>query len=346
MSKTVRIYEDGYIPTSLYSAMWGGLFPDLSTYVTQAHLDAGNGGEVIYPNGSMSLANISVYPEQVAWGFNVQVQQISSNNVFVEQPWLSNSTSWYEGPSYSGFNFSTTNASLGGCCITLMGHHSHVDVKSTGLPVLLTAQTQNGTPVTAGATGGHTFKDGSLFQNSPRGGVVTNGTKVTDVKINSLIASNCGSVGGSAAIQGFSMAGWQLDRLKIFSCTGALIRSINGSEELSITNSDLDWNGGDPYGIDIKVGNSFPGFRFVANNPRVMATVPSLTPYTMLSVSGRHDVFVNHVANSYYANPTAGSNIVAGVISGSPITGAKAGNTYNGFSGVQIGNLETALTLV
>ena len=57
MSKTIKLLEDGYIPTSQYAAMWGGLYPDLSSYATQAHIDAGVGGEVLYPNGNSYYAD-------------------------------------------------------------------------------------------------------------------------------------------------------------------------------------------------------------------------------------------------------------------------------------------------
>lgn len=348
MGKTVRVMD--YIP----SADWAGIESmsfsvDVSSYLNAAHLDASNGGvgggEVIYDAGGYLAGNIQTYNDQHIHGAwrGTQLKQTGSNSIFVPSYWLSNSLIWNDGPTIEKFQFVTDNPAAGGYSIIRFDFRSNVkDVDSIGLPMLLTSNTSNGTPSGRGKTGGHTF-DNLYFLNSPRGGLVADGSSVTDMSINDFTVANCGTAGGAPAVAGTSLAGWKLTGAKMFNCPGVMIRGAVWNT--LIADGDIDWNGGDTAGLDLLVNAALnEGVRLIGNNFRIKAADTSGAPYTMVSIHGNRPLNLTHVGNTYWVDTSvSGSAVTAINLSGTSYAGHSSANQYQGFTGTQIGNADSLL---
>lgn len=346
MGKTVRVMD--YIPPAYWPGIQAGTFVfDVSAYLNAAHLDASNGGvgggEVIYDAGGYLAGTVQTYDDQHirgAWRAT-QIKQVGAQSIFVPAAWLANSLVNHDGATIEKFQFITDNPAAGGYSIIRYDNRSNVkDCDSIGLPVLLTSLTANGSANPKG-TGGHKF-DSLYFLNSPRGAIANDGSSVTDMKFIGLHVANCGALGGAPAVCGDGgMGGWQITAAKMFNCAGAIIRGAVFNTLLE--GCDIDWNGGDPAGLDFRThGATNQGLRLIGNNFRLMAPGPG--PYTTVSVHGSQAAHLTHVANTYWVDTTvSGSSVTAINLVGSAYYGHSSLNEYQGFTGTQIGNADTLL---
>lgn len=345
-----------YIDPLKWPAIADYSYADNHTVEVQAAIDdaaggsaVGIGGEVTFPAGGFVIGEAQTYRQQYihgAWQSTI-IKQVEDKSVFVTKEWAANETHFRLGRFWENLSFITDDATAGGYAILDFGYRDQMrSVHSTGLPIGLTSITKDGTylkspgvPIT---TGNHAM-DSIHVVDSPRGGIVTTG-KVTDCPLTRSTFNGCGALGGAAVLEVTSLAGWQMETLKIFSGAGKVINCTGSIWNATLLGSMIDWPGGDSVGLDFhNINPGEQGIRMIGNDLRILATEAG--DYTMVSIHGSDPARAIHLGNKYWIDPVvaAVSTVNAILLDGTTYSGSSGHNDYQGFGPNQRGNADALL---
>lgn len=341
MAKTVNVMD--YIDPLKWPAIENYLYIDDHTIEVQNALDdaaggslVGKGGEVKFPAGGFVGANWVTYRQQYIHGAYAStiLKQIGSNDIFTTSAYVSDIVKSSPGRLIEKLSFITDNPTAGGNAIRMFGYKDQIsNIVSTGLPITLCGQNHLGITF---QTGNHNLFN-IYIDHSPRGAILTQGP-VTDTIFSYLFVNNCGTIGGPAAIDVGSTAGWEFHFAKVFSCPGKVFRTPS-VWNLIITGSYFDYLGGDDCAFDLtSVLPKDEGARISGNQFRLVTETPGA--YNLIKFKGGH-IHLTHIGNIYnISTATSGVNACGVTLYGSSYDGNSIGNEYNL---VQRGNAESLL---